>query len=170
MKIPKRLSKTYQINGKSKKGLGQLEKKPKRAKILEILKDAVEIEKETEGVIYAQGKSLDGFSLFIQNGALCFVYNSLGETISGRSDTLLSNGCITVGATFEQADDGTGTITLIVEGQSIGSITIPDATRRSKMRGVEVGRNRHSQITDIYRAPFEFTGTIHAVDIRVELR
>ena len=128
----------------------------------------VEILPETEGVIYAQGKSLDGFSLFIQNGTLCFVYNALGQTISGRSTTTLPNGRITVGAAFEPADDGTGTITLTGDGETIGSIQIPDATRRSKMRGVEVGRNRHSPIAGV--SPFEFTGVIHFVDICVELR
>ncbi len=128
----------------------------------------VEILPETEGVIYAQGKSLDGFSLFIQNGTLCFVYNALGQTISGRSTTTLPNGRITVGAAFKPADDGTGTITLTGDGETIGSIQIPDATRRSKMRGVEVGRNRHSPIAGV--SPFEFTGVIHFVDICVELR
>ena len=128
----------------------------------------VEILPETEGVIYAQGKSLDGFSLFIQNGTLCFVYNALGQTISGRSTTTLPNGRITVGAAFKPADDGTGTITLTGDGETIGLIQIPDATRRSKMRGVEVGRNRHSPIAGV--SPFEFTGVIHFVDICVELR
>lgn len=128
----------------------------------------VEILSETEGVIYAQGKSLDGFSLFIQNSTLCFVYNALGQTISGRSTTTLPNGRITVGAAFKSADDGTGTITLTGDGETIGSIQIPDATRRSKMRGVEIGRNRHSPIADV--SPFEFTGVIHFVDICVELR
>ena len=37
----------------------------------------------------------------------------------------------------------------------------------SKMRGVDVGRDPHAPVTDAYLAPFEFTGIIHSVDLRV---
>jgi len=43
-------------------------------------------------------------------------------------------------------------------------------TLRGKIRVTcsEVGRDRHASITDVYEAPFEFTGVIHAVDVRIE--
>ena len=125
---------------------------------------------ETEGVIYAQGKSLDGLSLFIQNGALCLAFNVLGQTHSCRSDTVLGGGRTTVGVRFDPRRENAATITLTADGEAIGSADMPGATRLSKIRGVEIGRNRHAPITDMYQAPFAFTGTIHSVDITVEPR
>jgi arylsulfatase len=121
---------------------------------------------ETEGVIYAQGKSLDGVTLFVQGGVLCFVYTVMGKETVFRSATKLPRGRITVGMTFERNGDA-GTVTLMAQGQAIGSVDIPNVTRRA-MRGAEVGRNRHASITDLYPPPYAFSGTIHFVDIHVE--
>ena len=121
---------------------------------------------ETEGVIYAQGKSLDGVTLFVQGGELCFVYTVLGQETVCRSATKLLKGRITVGMTFERDGDAAA-VTLVAQDEAIGSVKIPDVTRRA-MRGAEVGRNRHASITDLYSAPYVFTGTIHCVDIQVE--
>ena len=121
----------------------------------------------TEGVIYTQGSFLDGFSLFIQKATLCLVFNVLGDATTGRSATTLPTGRTTVGIRFERRDDNTGTISLQADGRQVGSIGIPDVTRMSKMRGVDVGRDPHAPATDVYRAPFEFTGIIHSVDLRV---
>ena len=121
----------------------------------------------TEGVIYAQGSFLDGFSLFIQDAALCLVFNMLGDAITGSSATALPTGRTTVGLRFERGDDNTGMFTLQADGREVGSIDIPDTTRMSKMRGVDVGRDQHAPVTDAYRAPFAFTGIIHSVDVRL---
>lgn len=121
----------------------------------------------TEGVIYAQGKSLDGFVLFVEDGALCSVFSVMGQATVCRSETALPTGRINVGVSLERNGDNTATVTHLAEGRTIGSIDIPDATRLSKMRGVELGRNRHSPISTLYPAPFEFTGIIHSVDISV---
>ena len=122
---------------------------------------------DTEGVIYAQGSFLDGFSLFIQDGALCLVFNVLGVAITGRSATRLPTGRTTVGLLFERSDNDRGAFTLQVDGREVGSTVVPDVTRMSKMRGVDVGRDQHAPVTDAYRAPFEFTGIIRSVDVRL---
>ncbi len=123
---------------------------------------------ETEGVIYSQGSFLDGFSLFIQDAALSLAYNVLGNMTLCRTATMLHSGSLTVGVVFERGDDDTGTVTLMAEGQKIGSIGIPDVTRMSKMRGVDLGRDQHAPVSDVYKAPFEFTGIIHSIDICVK--
>ena len=122
---------------------------------------------ETAGVIYAQGSFLDGFSLFIQDAALCLVFNVLGDTIAGRSATTLATGRTTVGLRFDRGENDTGEIILQANGQEVGSIDIPDVTRMSKMRGVDVGLDRHAPVTDVYEAPYPFTGIIHCVDIEL---
>ena len=122
----------------------------------------------TEGVIYTQGSFLDGFSLFIQDAALCLVFNVLGNAITARSSTALPTGRTSVGLRFERGEDDTGTIILRTDGREVGSVDVPDVTRMSKMRGVDVGLDRHAPSTDLYPAPFEFTGIIHCVDIALE--
>lgn len=97
-----------------------------------------------------------------------FAYTMLGDAAVGRSTTTLPNGRITVGVLFERGNDETGVVNLVAQGRNVGSMSIPDATRISTMRGVDVGRGRHAPITGLYKAPFEFTGIIHSVDLRVE--
>ena len=121
----------------------------------------------TQGVIYAQGSFLDGFSLFIQDAALCLVFTVLGEAITGRSATALATGRTTVGLRFERGDDDRGTFILQADGREVGSIDVPDVTRMAKMRGVDVGHDPHAPVTDAYRAPFAFTGIINSVDLRL---
>lgn len=120
-----------------------------------------------DGVIYAQGKSWDGISLFVQDGVLSLACNVLGTENIGRSSAPLPTGRVTAGLAFARSGDGAGTFTFMVNGYATGSLEIADATRMQKMRGVEIGRNRHSPITSIYQAPFEFNGTIRSVEIRV---
>lgn len=129
----------------------------------------VEIEGEqTEGVIYAQGSFLHGFSLFVQNGVLVFVFTVMDELTEWRSDSPLPTGRITVKVVFEKNDDNTGTFTLLVQGKAVGAVGIADTTRMSSMRGVDVARDQDAPVTDLYQAPFDFTGVIHAVDVELE--
>ena len=101
------------------------------------------------------------------DATLGFAYNVLGSAALGRGATALPNGRVTVGVVFEPGDNDAGTFMLLVEGREVGSIGISNVTRISKMRGVEVGRDGHSPISDVYDAPFEFTGTIHSVDVLI---
>ena len=121
----------------------------------------------TEGVIYAQGSALNGFSLFVRDATLCLAYKELGNATLGRSTTTLQTGRVRVGMVFEPGDSDTGTIALTADGEEVGSIRVPDVATIGKMRAVQVGRDRHAPITDVYEAPFEFTGVIHSVDVRI---
>ncbi len=122
---------------------------------------------DTEGVIYCQGSFRYGFSLFIQDERLCLAYRLQGNQTLGRAAARLPNGRIAVGLEFEPGDDDTGRLTLVAEGREIHTITMPDVTRISTMRGAEVGRHSQAPMTDAYTPPFEFTGVIHSLDINV---
>ena len=127
--------------------------------------DVEVLDEQTEGVIYAQGSFLDGISLFVQHGALGFAHATLGELTVGRSETMLPRGRITVGVEVERGNDDSGTVSLVTEGRKVASIGIQDVSRMAKMRGVDVGRDPLATVTDLYPAPFEFTGVIHSVEL-----
>ena len=56
----------------------------------------------------------------------------------------------------------------MVQGKEVGDVGIADTTRMSSMRGVDVARDQDAPVTDLYEAPFDFTGTIHSVEIQVD--
>jgi arylsulfatase len=124
----------------------------------------------SDGVIYAQGKSLDGLSLFVQDGVLALACNVLGTETIGRCAVPLPTGRITAGVTFTRGPDDAGTFTFMVNGSAVDTLDVADVTRIPKMRGVEIGRNRHSPIATSYQAPFEFVGTIYSVEIYLGTR
>ena len=128
----------------------------------------VEIQADTEGVIYSQGSFMNGFSLFIQDGALCIAHTVRGDATVCRAPSPLPSGRISVRIAFEPNTDNTGLFTLMAEGQTIASVEIADTTSMTSMRGTDIGHDWDSPITNVYQAPFRFTGVIHSVDIRVE--
>ena len=60
-----------------------------------------------------------------------------------------------------------GTVTLLVHGEEVGQIDIPDRGGIAVRGGADVGADHYSPVTDSYQAPFEFQGAIHVVDVRV---
>ena len=122
---------------------------------------------QTQGVIFKQGSFRNSFSLFIQGGTLCLAYRVLGEPTLGRAATKLPTGRVTVGVVFEPGDGGEGRFALVAQNREIGTVAVPDVTQISIMRGAEVGRDSQAPMTDAYTPPFEFTGVIHSVDIKV---
>jgi len=126
------------------------------------------MDEQTEGVIYAQGSFLNGFSLFIQDGTLAFVITVMDNATVWRADSPLATGRIAVEVVFEKGGDNTGIFRLMVQGKEVGAVGIADTTRMSSMRGVDVARDQDAPVTDLYEAPFDFTGTIHSVEIQVD--
>ena len=125
---------------------------------------------DTEGVIYSHGSFMDGFSLFVQARRLCLVHNSSGAATIGRASEALPDGRINVGLSYERASDRGGAFTFTVNGEGVGGANVPDEMRASRVGGVGIGRDELAPITDLYDAPYAFTGVIHSVDIRVEPR
>jgi arylsulfatase len=123
----------------------------------------------TEGVIYSQGSVIDGFSLFIQDGRLCFVHKALGDETFGHTTEAVPNGRVQLALKFERTSDGPRRATFMVAGEEAGSIDIP-TSRNAGRGGVDIGRDVISPITDRYEAPFEYTAVIHSVDVEVTPR
>ena len=135
-----------------------------------LLKADVEISSgQTEGVIFAQGSFLNGISLYVQNGFLAFVYTVMDTPSTWISKDLLPIGRLTIDLLFQKQTSGSGIFLLKVQDKEIASFVISDTTHMSSMRGADVGRDLDAPVTDLYNAPFDFTGIIHSVLIELEL-
>ena len=135
-----------------------------------LLKADVEISSaETEGVIFAQGSFLNGISLYVQNGFLAFVYTVMDTPNTWISKDLLPLGRITLDLLFQKQNPNSGVFLLKVRNKEIASIVISDTTHMTSMRGADVGRDLDAPVTDLYIAPFDFTGIIHSVLVKLEL-
>ena len=135
-----------------------------------LLKADVEISSgQTEGVIFAQGSFLNGISLYVRNGFLAFVYTVMDKPSTWISKDLLPIGRFTVDLFFQKQNADSGVFLLKVQDKEIASFVISDTTHMSSMRGADVGRDLDAPVTDLYNAPFDFTGIIHSVLIKLEL-
>lgn len=130
-----------------------------------------------EGVLFAQGGTAGGHSLYIQDGRLHYLYNWLGEKrqkISATTD--VPTGKHVFSAEFRKAgeDEATGSalgeLTLYIDDTEVGSGEIMTQPGFFGLTGdgLCVGRDGNSPVSEDYRPPFRFTGgTIDRVVVDV---
>ena len=121
---------------------------------------------ETEGVIYSQGSSMDGFSLFIKENKLNLSHKSSGSETRLQSTESLDVGRVTIVLHSNDDSEGGLSISMHVDDKDFGVVSIDSKSKGSRM-GSDVGKDALSPISDAYDSPFPFTGTIHTVDIVV---
>ena len=63
---------------------------------------------------------------------------------------------------------GPGVVTFSINGQDAGQMEIPDIRGIGVRGGADVGADNYSPVSDSYQAPFEFSGTIHVVDVKID--
>ena len=85
------------------------------------------------------------------------------------SKDLLPLGRLTIDLLFQKQNSDSGVFLLKVQDKEIASFVVSDTTHMSSMRGADVGRDLDAPVTDLYNAPFDFTGIIHSVLIKLEL-
>lgn len=127
-----------------------------------------------EGAIVANADFLGGFSLYVQDGKLQHTYSFLGI----KSDTIASSQPLPTGPVsvrFEFVADApkpaTGGVTrLVVNGQTVAEgrleHTVPG--RFSAYAGMDIGRDNNKPVSQTYKSPFVFTGTIKTVSFDLE--
>ena len=125
---------------------------------------------EEEGVLFASGSMAGGVSLYVQDNRLCLDYNSKETITSGRTDSDLPVGRSTLSATVTTTTRPAGFVTLFVDGRTAGRVDIPDLGGIAVRGGADVAADHLSPVTPSYDAPFEFTGTIHVVDVKITPR
>lgn len=127
-------------------------------------------EKGGEGVIVAEGGASAGYSLYVQNGKLVYHYNWFDrERTDLVSKTPLPAGKCTVVAEFAYDGGGLGKggeITIGINGQEVGRQRIEHTVAgRFGIDTFGIGSDTGSPVTNTYKPPFAFTGTIERVDI-----
>ncbi len=125
---------------------------------------------EEEGVLFASGSMAGGVSLYVQDNRLCLDYNSKESITSGRTESELPVGRSTLSATVTTTTRPAGYVTLFVDGLQAGRIEIPDLGGIAVRGGADVAADHLSPVTPSYEAPFEFSGTIHVVDVKITPR
>jgi arylsulfatase len=135
-----------------------------------------------EGVLVAQGGDAGGYTFYVKDGRLSFLYNYVGldrfEVHSSDGD--LSEGRHALRYEFEPTGEPDiahgkgvpGRGQLYVDGQLVGATDFPHTTPLLfELEGLSCGYDFGAPAGEVYVAPFPFTGTIRqvAVDLAGEL-
>lgn len=123
-----------------------------------------------QGVILAYGSGACGFSLFVRDRALIFDYNLYGEhaVIASTSfDPERSATDIECRFVVERAAR-TAEVALLQDGVVVGTGRTPDVLMMVSPQGVDVGADRGYPVSELYDAPFAFSGDLRRVEVIVE--
>src|SRR5450631_165992 len=127
-----------------------------------------------EGVIATQGGRFNGWGLYILAGKLTFHYNLVGvERTSITGPDQLVGGEHTVVVVFNYDGPGIGkggTATLLVDGKVVADGKIPRTIpfRISADETLDFGEDTGTPVSEDYKVPFKFTGTLNKVNINLE--
>jgi arylsulfatase A-like enzyme len=126
----------------------------------------VEFTGDSQGVIFAQGSRFGGYSLFVKDGKLTYVYNFLGIPPEQRivADAPIS-GTHVVGIEFTKERMGEhheayGPLKIHVDGQVVASEQIRTIASRYSLcgEGLCIGYDGGDAVSSEYKPKFEFTG------------
>jgi len=118
------------------------------------------------GVLYATGTENSGLSVFVQDDRLVFDYNCFNDHHIVESAVPVPVGPSVVGLRFRREGAG-ATAVLYVDGVACGDLALPFAMNIISSVGPSVGYDHGSPVSERYRGPFTFEGTLHKVDIAV---
>jgi arylsulfatase len=119
-----------------------------------------------EGVLISQGGRFGGYSLFIQNKKLLFVYNLGDEKIELSSDNqFLSEGKVLLKFDFITDGNKGGTGALFINDKKVSEKQISRTSFRGSSEGISVGKDIQTAVSDKYKVPYAFTGKLNKVTI-----
>jgi hypothetical protein len=130
-----------------------------------------------EGVLLCQGSAAGGYSLFVKDSRLHYVHNYVARDLFRvASDQPVPSGRHQLRFEFEPTGDmdllhghgAPGRLQLYIDGALVGQTDVPYTTPIAYNPGaLTCGANPGSPITDDYKGPFRFTGTLHTVTVDV---
>ena len=132
----------------------------------------IEVPKDgADGVIVAEGGTAGGFTLYIKNGKPIYEYNYLAhERYKIASSESLSPGPSKIRLDFKY-DGGIGKggdVSMFVNDKKVAEGRVEKTTpARFGGESFDVGMDNGSPVSEEYRSPFTFTGSIKKVDIHI---
>ena len=123
------------------------------------------------GAILAQAGRFGGWSLYVKDGKLTYTYNWLGlqrYTIAAKQALPAGKANIRFEFTYDGGGIGKGGMgALFVNGKNVatGRIERTQCCAYSADEGADVGADEGTPVTEAYKVPFRFTGTIDKVTI-----
>ena len=130
-----------------------------------------------EGVLIAHGDATSGYSLYVKDGHLVHDLNIGGGHEIVTSSRRVPAGVHRLGVRVDRlvretppakgSRTGVSEYTLLIDGESAGSLKTELAFRSFiSWSGLDIGRDRGSPVSR-YEAPFEFTGKLLRVTVRM---
>jgi arylsulfatase len=137
----------------------------------------VEIDGSAEGVLIAHGDATSGYSLYIKDGLLVHDLNIGGGHEILRSTRNVPSGAHRLGVHVERlvrkeapakgSRTGISEYTLLIDGESVGTLQTQLGFHNFiAWSGLDIGRDRGSPVSH-YDAPFEFTGKLLKVTVKM---
>jgi hypothetical protein len=127
-----------------------------------------------EGVLLALGGRMGGIALYVQDGRLAFTQNLLLRAYNN----IISAERVPAGKStlrFEFAYAGGkpgagGTGSLFIDGRKVAEEKIPQTPPLlyNIAEGLDIGRDRGTGVTEMYKSPFVFTGKLHKIIVELK--
>ena len=108
--------------------------------------------------------------MFVRDDRLVVDYNSFGDHTVVESSVVVPTGDSTLSVRLERDSRTTGSVEVAVDGEPAGRDDIRFYMRMVSSVGSSVGFDHGSAVSDLYAAPFQFSGTLHEVTIQLPAR
>ncbi len=127
----------------------------------------VDLQGGEEGVIVAVGGMTGGFTMFIKDSRLYFVYNFLDGVYYTLKSPVLPGGMTELKFNFIKTKEFGGTGELYINGKKVDEIDMPrmHISTYSLAETFDVGRDTGTQVSKLYTDPFPFKGALDRVVI-----
>jgi hypothetical protein len=120
-----------------------------------------------EGVLCAMGDWSNGWALVVLGGHPAFLLNVVGRGYRVQGPRPLTAGPHEVAFRFRADRGGGGTGSLMIDGASVAEGELPEGVGMSGIQigggGLRVGADAGFPVSDDYRPPFRWTGTLHEI-------
>lgn len=123
-----------------------------------------------QGVLWATGTENSGIAVFIQDDRLVVDYNAFDRHTILESEVPVPAGDSTLRMLLRRTSRFSGIVELSVDGVAAGQAEIPLYMSMVSSVGASVGYDHGSAVSQRYRSPFAFSGTLHEVVIQLPPR
>ncbi len=172
IKFPKRIGPHNRSEYVFYPGMARLERGTApntRNRSYEIIAEVDRPAADSEGVLIAYGDHSSGYSLFVKDGRLVHDYNYVGEHTILESDVEVPTGPSRLRFAFTQTGRLQGIGRLYIDDEQVGEAEIPNTLPlRISKEGLDVGRDSLSPVSEMYDPPFDFSGVLKKVIIRLD--